>query len=188
MAPRTFKQVSGTLVAVLLLLLIAPWEHFGDSPPEDASVVASPGFYPPAPSTAVGMTPEWRASADSVDRICAVSYNQALGIEAQLERVAALRGWSDARLEKARLGVWNEQAMTILRSTEALGKPPKHADLFASWRTNVARRAGLRHQAAQAAGKGRWHAYRDFMNRIYPLKDRSDEIGQRFGLRICTSN
>jgi hypothetical protein len=91
-------------------------------------------------------------------------------------------------LRGSELAVWNHRALTILRSTGALGKPPDPADLFSRWRANVARRAALRNQAAHAAGEGRWSAYRDFMNRIYPLKDRSDEIGQRFGLRICTSN
>jgi hypothetical protein len=146
------------------------------------------GYYPPAPSTAVGMTPEWREFAFQVDRICGESYNDAVATEAQVDQIAEVRGWSDGQAEEAGLAVWNHQARTILRSTEALGAPPERPDLFSRWRSNVARRAALRNQAAEAAGQGRWGAYRDFMNRIYPLKDRSDEIGQSFGLRICTSN
>ena len=109
-------------------------------------------------------------------------------MEAQVDYVAAQRGWSKSRAEEVRLGVWNDQALTILGSTKALGRPPERPHLFSRWRSNVARRAALRAQAAEAVGQGRWGAYRDFMNRIYPLKDRSDAIGQSFGLRICTSN
>lgn len=188
MAPRTFKQITVALVLVMLLLLVAPWKESGDSAPDDATVATPAGFHPPAPSKAVGMTPQWREFADSVDRICATSYNAALGIEAQVKHVAAVRGWSDRRAEEARLKVWNDQALTILRSIEALGKPPERPDLFGRWRANVARRLALRNDAAQAASEGRWGAYRDRMNGINPLKDRSDAIGERFGLRICTSN
>lgn len=194
MAPRTFKQIAGTLAALILLVLISPWKEQDESAPADARVVevtpgaAPAGFYPPAPSKAVGMTPEWREFADAVDRICATSYNEALGIEAQVDHAAKARGWSDGRAEAARLGVWNNQASTILHSTDKLGQPPERPELFSRWRANVGQRAVLREQAAQAAARGRWGAYRGFINRIYPLKDRSDEIGQRFGLRICTSN
>ena len=186
MAPRTLHGIAGPLVALILLWLGAFGEQSGDSASRTSQQPA--GFYPPAPSKAVGMTPQWRAFADSVDRICATSYNRSLGIDAHLRQVASLRGWSERRLEQALLGVWNDQARTILRSTEALGEPPRRADLFARWRANVAKRAVLRRRAAQAVGQGHWPAYRAFMNRLSPLKDRSDEIGQRFGLRICTSN
>ena len=188
MEPGTFKSIVGFLLGALVLLAWAPWEREGDSPEAALSGEVPPGHYPPAPSRAVGMTPEWREFADQVDRICATSYNQALVVEAQMEHTAAQRGWSDSRTEKAALDVWNDQALTILRSTKALGEPPERPDLLERWQLNVARRAAFRHSAADAVADGRWGEYRDFMNRIYPLKDRGNEIGQRFGLRICTSN
>jgi hypothetical protein len=155
---------------------------------DDVNAAVPGGFYPPAPSTAVGMTPEWREFADAVDRICATSYNEALVLEARVEQVAAARGWSDRRAQKLRHEAWVRQGLTIVRSTAALGEPPERPDLFTRWRANVARRAALQHQAAQRAGEGRWNKYRHTMNRVYPMKAQSDAIGQSFGLRICTSN
>lgn len=188
MTPRGFKLIGGALVVGFLILLIAQVAQSGDSARGGANVTTPTGFYPPAPSKAVGMTPEWFAFAGAVDRICAVSFNQSLVVVDQVERLAAQRGWSDGRLEHARLGIWNDQAATILRSTKRLGEPPERPGLFARWRANVAERAALRNRAAEAAGSGRWSEYRSFMRRVGSLKDRSDEIGQRFGLRICTSN
>lgn len=187
MASRTLVLIVLAVGAGIAVLLVEPWNESGGSSNAGSAASAS-GFYPPVDSKAVGMTPEWREFADSVDRICATTFNAAIQSEARVDRFAALKGWSDERAEEVRLGVWNDQAVAILRLTEALGPPPERADLLSRWRDNVGRRLGFRNQARQAAGQGRWRLYRDNMNRIYPLKDRGDRIGQRFGLRICTSN
>ena len=188
MPPGPLTVIVLIAAAVSALLVLGSREQSEGDPRSAEETPQELGYYPPAPSTAVGMTPEWREFAFQVDRICGESYNEAVATEAQVAQIGKLRGWNDRQAEEARLAVWNHQARTILRSTAALGAPPERPDLLSRWRSNVARRAALRNQAAEAAGQGRWGAYREFMNRIYPLKGRSDEIGQSFGLRICTSN
>ena len=147
-----------------------------------------PGYYPPAASTAVGMTPEWRKFADAVDRICGLTYNYTLAREARLRQAADRGGWSDARWETSRLRLWSTQGSLILKATARLGQPPAEAALFKRWRSNVALRRAVRNAAAdegEAGGTPRFYALLDRLNR---LKQQSDVIGQRFGLRICTSN
>jgi hypothetical protein len=147
-----------------------------------------PGVYPPAESTAVGMTPEWRKFADAVDRICALSYNYTLAREARLEQRAKQEGWGDPKWEVERLRLWSTQGTLILQATAKLGPPPAEADLFKRWRANVAMRRAVRNAAADAGEGGGNPRFYALLDRLTRLKDQSDVIGQRFGLRICTSN
>jgi hypothetical protein len=176
------------LLALIVLLLVAPWQDSDGSASSSQADAASLGYYPPAPSTAVGMTPEWREFADEVDRTCAVSFNYALGAEAQTRRVAKAQGWSYAHAEAAIVSVWADEDMRILLATAKMGEPPRRADLFARWRSNVAHRTQLFRQASQVSRVGDFSAEKRIFDEIDRLKKRSDELGQRFGLRICTSN
>jgi hypothetical protein len=147
-----------------------------------------PGYYPPAESTAMGMTPKWRKFADAVDRICALTYNYTLAREARLRRLAERGGWGDARWEAARLRLWSTQGTLILRATAQLGSPPAEPMLFKRWRANVATRRAVRNAAANAGEGGGTPQFYALLDRLNRLKDEGDRIGQRFGLRICTSN
>jgi hypothetical protein len=147
-----------------------------------------PGYYPPAPSKAVGMTPEWRRFADTVDRICGLTYNYMQAQEARTWREARVRGWSRAQAIAADWRVVAAQGTQILQATARLGKPPAEVALFRSWRANVALRRDLKLRASAAASRGDWRGVEGISSRIEALKNRSDELGQRFGLRICTSN
>ena len=147
-----------------------------------------PGYYPPAPSKAVGMTPEWRDFADTVDRICGLTYNYARAQEARTWHEARVRGWSRAQAIAINWRVFAAQGMQILQATARLGKPPAETALFERWRANVALRRDLNLRAAAAASRGDWKEVEGINSRIGHLKNRSDELGQRFGLRICTSN
>jgi hypothetical protein len=149
---------------------------------------APPGYYQPAESTAVGITPEWQKFADAVDRICGLSYNYTLAREARLRQLASRSGWGDARWEVARLRLWSTQGTLILRATEQLGSPPAEPGLFKRWRANVATRRGVRNAAANAGEGGGTAQFYALLDRLDRLKDEGDRIGQRFGLRICTSN
>jgi hypothetical protein len=147
-----------------------------------------PGAYPPAPSTAVGMTPKWRSFADTVDRICALSFNYAIADQARTQRTATAGGWSDAAAEAAVVRVWAREDLRIHQATARIGRPPERPFLFQHWRANVATRTALFFDAAAVASRGDFDREGRIMDRILRLKKTSDKLGQRFGLRICTSN
>jgi hypothetical protein len=134
------------------------------------------------------MTPEWRSFADTVDRICALSFNYAMVDQARTERIARARRWSNPAAEAAVVRVWAREDLRIHEATARIGKPPERPVLFGRWRANVADRTGMFFSAAASASRGDFAAERRWLNRITALKQKSDEIGQRFGLRICTSN
>jgi hypothetical protein len=199
MPPKLFNAIVLVLAIAAGLLLLEPW---GDSDrskasPDDVTaltqserdhVAAEQGYYPPAPSTAGTMTPKWRDFAGQVDRICAVTYNEAMASMSQVEAFGKRRGWSEERIEESRMRISANQGVRIVYLSAKLGEPPERANRFYRWRAMVAKRAGLRSRAAEAAGDGRWGDYNRLCDRNDLLKDRGDVIGQSFGLRICTSN
>jgi hypothetical protein len=208
MAPNTFKRIVVSLVATIVALAV--WNSRGESEPgpadpgfdpSPAALAARaqssnvhppdhgpPGTYPAAPSTAVGMTPEWRSFADTVDRICALSFNYALADQARTERLAEARGWSNPAAEAAVVRVWAREDLRIHKATARIGAPPERPDLFQRWRANVAVRTGLFFDAGRAASRGDFARESRILDHLDPLKAQADKIGQRFGLRICTSN
>jgi hypothetical protein len=134
------------------------------------------------------MTPEWRSFADTVDRICALSFNYAIVDQARTERLAEARGWSNAAAEAAVVRVWGREDLRIHKATAQIGEPPAQPALFQRWRANVAHRTGMFFAASRAANRGDFAEEGRILDRIDPIKAQSDQIGQRFGLRICTSN
>jgi hypothetical protein len=204
---RHFPTIVLFLVGLICLLIFLPRNRSEPSPADpnfdpspaavaqrasQSDVTASdkvpPGYYPPAPSKAVGMTPEWRDFADTVDRICGLTYNYMRAQEARTWHEAQVRGWTRAQAIAADWGVVAAQGTQILQATARLGKPPAEAALFRRWRANVALRRDLKLRASAASSRGDWKEVEGISSRTDALKDRSDEIGQRFGLRICTSN
>lgn len=193
MGPKAFWGTVGVLLALAIALLVLPREDSGSksgvlAATPDADREVPPGYYPPAPSEAVGMTPEWRRFADGIDRLCAQSFNFAIAVDARTQELAKLRGWSRARTEAAVVKVWAEQVATISLGATRAGAPPRRQRLFDRWRSNVAQRAALFNRASEEAGAGNFAVESRLLDRIHRLKARSDELGQRFGLRICTSN
>lgn len=199
--PKVFNSIVLALAMAAGLLLLEPWGGSDRSEAEPGEVAAltqsqserdrvaaRQGYYPPAPSTAGEMSPKWREFAAQVDRICAVTYNQMMASMGQVEVLGKRRGWSEERVEEARMQISANQGPQIVHFTEQLGKPPGRADLFYRWRAMVARRAAIRDRAATAAGDGEWREYHRLCDRNILLKERGDVIGQRYGLQICTSN
>jgi hypothetical protein len=217
-SPNLFKGTVGAVLIAIAVLAFAPWDHGSasatdmdlatanhalaaaapglgvtvseeelsspDYPPDDGS----PGGYAPAPSYARGMTPEWHEFAGMVDRACAVSWNFMLAQRARAQKAAYEHLWT---AEHASATVWklnSSEDARILRATAILGQPPREQALFASWRANVATRTGLFRRASRAAAAGRFDLVQRICARITRLKAEADELGQRFGLRICTSN
>lgn len=147
-----------------------------------------PGAYPPAPSKAEGMTPRWRAFADEVDRTCATNFNYGQLRIDQLWREARVRGVSE---RKTNVGAWElrAQAQTATyRGIRALGTPPAKPGLFARWRDNVGLRGRLMHRVGESLAAADLATADEISGRILRLKVTANRLGQRFGLRICTSN
>jgi hypothetical protein len=205
--PKVFATVATGLIIVICVLLLLPSadsDQLRADGPASVTLEAlasrasqsdvhvpdevPPGYYPPVPSKASGMTPEWREFADTVDRICALSFNYALVDEARTEHLARAQGWSSARAESAVVRIWGEQTGRIVKATARLGKPPAEQALYQQWRANVGLRSDLFFSASAAAGRGEGDEKSSILARIHVLKGRSDKLGQRFGLRICTSN
>jgi hypothetical protein len=134
------------------------------------------------------MTPEWRGFADTVDRICALSFNYAVAENARTEQRARAYGWSNPKAEAAVVRNWAEEDLRIHKATVQIGKPPARPALFQRWRANVAARTALFFDASAAAGRGQFDEESRILDQIARLKVKSDDLGQRFGLRICTSN
>src|SRR3954447_22266775 len=208
MAPKTFRNVALILMSVIIGLIILREANRPQADPFDPSFDASPGslaakakatnvhppdqvppgYYPPAPSKAVGMTPEWRSYADTVDRVCGLSFNQAIAQKARFELHAQAVGMTDAAAEAGVVRIWAHEDLRIHKATALLGAPPAQPRLLRSWRANVATRTGLFFDAGDAAARGNFHDESQILDRIFRLKKKSDQLGQRFGLRICTSN
>ena len=146
------------------------------------------GYYPPAPSRAGAMTPEWRQFAAAIDRTCAMTYNDAMAQQAQVRQLSRLRNWGRAKALAAEDAIWSRQGPQIQLAARKLGGPPEKAGLFDRWIANVMTRSALFRQASQAAARGDFDRELQICSRIHHLKLASDRLGQSFGLRICTSN
>jgi hypothetical protein len=155
-----------------------------DYPPDSTPV----GSYAPAPSTAQGMTHEWHKYAAMVDRVCALSWNYMRLTQARAAQVAYENHWTERRSAAALWRLTADEDARILQATAILGQPPQEQALFASWRANVATRTKLFRRASRAAAAADFALAQRICARIARLKTAADRLGQRFGLRICTSN
>jgi hypothetical protein len=148
----------------------------------------APGAYAPAPSYARGMTRAWHTYAAMVDRVCALSWNYMRIVQARGGQVAYERHWTEQRAAATMWSTTADEDARILNATAILGQPPRRQALFARWRANVAHRTALFRQASRAARVGNFRRVQRICARINRLKAQADRLGQRFGLRICTSN
>jgi hypothetical protein len=215
-SPKLFQGIVVAFLVAIPLLAIAPWEHSSaagldleransalalaapgagvqisnDEFKSDnyPSGETSPGAYPAAPSFAKGMTPEWHRYAAMVDRVCALSWNYMQVVKARAARQAYRERWTQNRAVAAEWRFTSDEDARILQATHALGVPPAEQALFASWQANVETRSDLFERASQAAANGNFKLVRRICRRITRLKTQADALGQRFGLRICTSN
>lgn len=216
MRPKLFQGIVAGLLVLIALFLVAPWADGGTTGLDLATANAAlavagpgtgvqissdeleakdyppgetpPGTYPAAPSLAKNMTPEWHKYAAMVDRVCATSWNYMRMMESRAAVQAYKRGWNTTKSAAASWRFSSDEDLRILQATSILGQPPKEQVLFASWRANVARRSALFHRASLAAAAGNFELVQRICREITRLKTQADELGQRFGLQICTSN
>jgi hypothetical protein len=155
-----------------------------DFPPSETA----PGAYPAAPSFAKGMTPEWHKYAAMVDRVCALSWNYMRVAKARALQQAYAERWTQTHAAARTWRLTSDEDARILQATDVLGQPPAEQVLFAKWRANVARRTTLFADAGRASAAGDFGLVQRICRKITRLKAQADELGQRFGLQICTSN
>jgi hypothetical protein len=134
------------------------------------------------------MTSEWHKYAGMVDRTCALSWNYMRLMQYRAGQVASANHWTERRAAGAMWRLDGDEDARIHQATAILGQPPQEQALFASWRANVATRSNLFYRAGRAAAAGNFALAQRICARISRLKVVADRLGQRFGLRICTSN
>jgi uncharacterized RDD family membrane protein YckC len=146
------------------------------------------GLYPPAPSLAGDMSPEWREFAEQVDRACASNFNAGQAELSELNEQADEQGMSEDEAEAAYRFIQAEHQLDTYDEIAALGQPPAKPELFGKWLANVGRRAELMGKVGEAwaAGDRRFTLVGSL--KITALKIDADWLGLHFGLRICTSN
>ena len=70
---------------------------------------------------------------------------------------------------------------------ERLGRPPDGVRLHARWIDSLRTRIRLERAQLRAGAAGEYDRARAMFARIGALMVSGNEIGQRFGLRVCTS-
>jgi hypothetical protein len=134
------------------------------------------------------MSPEWQDYAWNVDRLCATNYNHTLDLTQEVAATAEQRGWPNSKRAAATDRLWAANQAALHDAVIDLGAPPAKPGLLSRWVSNVGRRGELFAASSRAASRRDERAYVALDDRISTLKDRADVMGQRFGLRICTSN
>jgi hypothetical protein len=146
------------------------------------------GEIPPAPSHAGQMTSDWKAFAERVDYTCASVFNASEAARIQADRKAASQGVPGYK--RSSIG-WTYMANAQEREyqlVKAMGDPPEKAALFHRWLENAGERAQLMRTMSEAWANQDGPLESRTNARITQLKVKANHLGQRFGLRICTSN
>jgi hypothetical protein len=146
------------------------------------------GYYPPASSHAGAMTPDWRAFAERVDYACASIFNATDAARVKADRKAARQGVPGYKRNSMGWTYMASAQGQLHRAVEAMGDPPARASLFRRWVENVGERARLMQRMSAAWADQNGALESQTYSRIMSLKAQANRLGQRFGLRICTSN
>jgi hypothetical protein len=164
-------------VPLILALLLVALVKLGAFP-------TGHGGYPPAPSLAGKVSSERRHFIDRVDQTCARTFNA--GNARQARYAAKVAGRPDANVLVTAFYVsWHRDEYRQLR---ALGEPPEARAEYAAWIDNFAERVRLESGYVPFMRAGGTAHVQALEQRVLALKTTGNRLGQRFGLRICTSN
>jgi uncharacterized RDD family membrane protein YckC len=144
--------------------------------------------YPPAPSLAGDMSEEWSEFARSVDEACASNFNEGQQQIGLVYQAGEAEAWDERTVESR---AWHAQAVAqraMHSEIRELGPPPAEGRLFERWLANVEKRATLMERVSESRARDDTRAVTADVLRIDGLKIEANRLGQRFGLRICTSN
>ena len=139
--------------------------------------------YAPVPSLAGRVSPARRRFIQLTDRTCAVT---SAGTVAAAREAHAAEG-DPARLIDAYRG-YVVAHTAQLRAIESLGAPPDGVAAHGRWLANFRKRVRMERSFPRLLAARRFGEVRALQARIRRLKMAGNTMGQRFGLRICTSN
>ena len=140
-------------------------------------------YYPQVPSLAGSISQARRRFIRRTDNACAGTFGAA---RAYYE--ATVRAAGNPASELAAYSAYVDAHAAQLRTLGALGAPPDGVRLHARWLDNMRARIRLEREVLRLAAAGDAARVRAAHSRIARLKLLGNELGQRFGLRICTSN
>ena len=145
---------------------------------------AAPGYrYAPVPSLAGKVSSARRRFIELTDWTCAITY-PATNAAAGAMRAAAMDPERRADAYRAYLEAHTDQ----LRAIEGLGPPPDGVAIHRRWLDNFRERVRLEGELLRRLESGALEEANAIDARIGRLKLAGNTMGQRFGLRICTSN
>jgi hypothetical protein len=140
-------------------------------------------YYPKVPSLAGQVSAERSAFIEATDATCERTFR---AMREAGEGIVAVLG--DPARELAAYDRYVDAHEAQLRSLERLGEPPDGARLHSRWIENLRTRIRLERAQVRAGAAGEFDRARATFARIGRLMVRGNELGQRFGLRVCTSN
>jgi hypothetical protein len=140
-------------------------------------------YYPKVPSLAGEVSPERAVFIRDTDATCARTF-----VAARVAYEAVVAAAGDPARELAAYAAYVDAHAAQLRALEALGRPPDGAALHARWIGNMRERIRLERAVLRLAQAGEHERVAGIHRRIGELKMVGNEVGQRFGLQVCTSN
>ena len=144
----------------------------------------SEGSIPPAPSLAGKISSARQHFIERVDSTCARTYNAGHARQARYADKVARR--PDANVLVTAFYVdWHTDEY---RALKALGDPPEAKAAYTAWLANFGERVRLETGYVPLLRAGRTADVQALEQRVLTLKAEGNRLGQRFGLRICSSN
>jgi hypothetical protein len=139
--------------------------------------------YAPVPSLAGRVSAARRRFIQRTDQTCAITYGATNAAARAMRRA---QGDPERRADAYR--AYLEAHTSQLRAIEALGSPPDGVASHRRWLDNFRERVRLEGELLRRLERGALEEADAIDARIGRLKMAGNTRGQRFGLRICTSN
>lgn len=139
---------------------------------------------PPAPSLAGEVSSARQDFIEQVDSTCARTYNAGRARQARYADKVARRPDANVLVSAFYVGWHTDQ----YRELRALGDPPEARAAYTAWLDNFGERVRLEGGYVPLLRAGRIADSQALEQRVLVLKAEGNRLGQRFGLRICSSN
>jgi hypothetical protein len=144
----------------------------------------SGSHYPPAPSLAGAVSRRRARFIRRIDAACLEGHRAIKAAEPEAHRLYAGRPNAGLLVYATYVRAHAAQYAGIRRA----GRAPEARSLYERWLANMRRRIQLEYLRGARLERGDLAAARSLQARIDRMEARGNITGQRFGLRICTSN